>query len=168
MSSNRYCRCAVPLEWVCLLLITEDFNKRDPGKSHTEDVYKTNGDVWKINYVQTMGEPREVLGLHRKDSCVCVGRYPHSNRGPVTKETMGPRLLSQRKSLWSPVAIIKSWTKEGPWLQVFTHLCVCVLCSPSTNHIEVKSVKRPNISLWNELNVFIGYIDIMTDMSPNI
>ena len=60
---------------------------------------------------------------------VCVGRYPHSNRGPTTKGTIGPRLLSQtwqRKSLWSPVAITKSWTMEGPRLQVFTHLCVCV------------------------------------------
>ena len=28
--------------------------------------------------------------------CVCVGLYPHSNRGPITYGTMGPWLLSQR------------------------------------------------------------------------
>ena len=32
---------------------------------------QTNGDVYKKNNVQTMGEQREVLGWHHKHGCVC-------------------------------------------------------------------------------------------------
>ncbi len=55
-----------------------------------------------------------------------MGRYTHSNQGPTTKGTIGPRLLSQRKTLSWAVAITKGWAKEGPRLPVFTHVHVCV------------------------------------------
>ncbi len=78
------------------------------------------------NKVFRKGNNRTTIAGPHKPPSLRVSRYTHSNRGPITKGTIGPRLLSQRKSLWFTVAITKCWTKEGPRLLVFTHVGVCV------------------------------------------
>ena len=82
--------------------------------------------MWvRIPVVTLVSLSKMLFSSRRGYERVPVGVYPHSNRGPITKGTMGQRLLSQRKSLWSMVATTKSWTKEGPGLQVCTFLCEC-------------------------------------------
>ena len=76
---------------------------------------------------------------------VCI----HIQTGDLKqKGQWGPRLPSQRNTMGSPVAITKSWTKEGPRFQVFTHLCGW------TAKLRFFCAKQAN-ELNNLLNTFI-------------
>ncbi len=65
--------------WMCLhVLKTEDFNKWDPIKWHSEDIpcftsmYKINGGITKKHLNPTMEKQMEILDLQHLQTCVRV------------------------------------------------------------------------------------------------
>ena len=48
-----------------------------------------------LRVVDVMFTPAQNSRTHYNVVCVCVGKYPHSNRAPITKGTIGSLLLSQ-------------------------------------------------------------------------
>ena len=118
-------RCVCGSVWVCVGIQTGDlqYNKRD--KTSPIAITMENN---MSPFARTKKWDKRSPRLQAKTNlcvCVCVSLCRHSNRGPITKGTRHPRLLSQWRTICPRLPGQRNWTKEwSPRFQAKTSLCV--------------------------------------------